>query len=250
PSIVVGIFIPWLLSNNPQQATWLTSPEKRELLKELEADERIKEQSFGHAKSWKEALRNSRVWLGCLIYLCITVCLYGLSFWLPQIIEHTITKDKFQIGLVSAIPWITAAAGMIYFGLHSDRTGERKLHISFAALLATIGFVASSFTTANPYAVVVTLSMAATGVMCLISSFWSLPTAILSGSAAAAGIAWINSVGNLGGYISPELFRWLNQHFDFTIALRAIGGFSALAGILVYGNWKMAKPRSGAKGTT
>ena len=129
--------------------------------------------------------------------------IYGVTFWLPQIISETISSDPLTIGLVSTIPWGIAAVAMVLVGRHSDRTGERRWHIAIPAGVGALFFLLSGLPSLSGWAGVACLTLATAGVMSAASSFWVLPTAALSGSAAAAGIAWINSVGNLSGYVSP-----------------------------------------------
>ena len=152
---------------------------------------------------------------------------YGVTFWLPQIISETITRDPLQIGLVSMIPWGVGAVTMVLVGRHSDRTGERRWHIAAPAGVGAVFFRLSGLPSLAGWAGVACLTVATAGMLSAMSSFWALPTAVLSGSAAAAGIfrarpwdaalrsaehtgppaaagiAWINSVGNLSGYVSP-----------------------------------------------
>jgi nitrate/nitrite transporter NarK len=143
------------------------------------------------------------VWQLSLAYFGIAAGNYGLSFWLPQVIRETVTRNPFAIGWISAIPWTASAIAMIAYGHHSDRTGERRWHMALAAILGAVAFAASAMHGISGGAGVAALTLATAALMCQFAVFWALPTAILSGSAAAAGIAWINSVGNLGGYVSP-----------------------------------------------
>lgn len=234
PSILFGMAIPWLLSNKPEEAAWLTPAEKNLLHNALEAEQQRKETGGRHYQLISEAFRSPQVWLFCLIYFCFIIGLYGVSFWLPQIIENSLTRNKWHIGLYAAIPWAFACIAMIVFGKHSDRTGERRLHLSCAAGITALAFLISGLNGIDQLTLMTTLTVGTAGVMCLISSFWTLPTAVLSGTAAAAGIALINSIGNLAGYLSPELFAWLKTHYDLGYALISIGMVTACGGLLVY----------------
>jgi nitrate/nitrite transporter NarK len=129
--------------------------------------------------------------------------LYGISFWLPSILAETMTSDPWRIGLLTAVPWAAAAAVMVMVGRHSDRTGERRWHTALPALVAAAAFATSALPGISALPSFAALTVATCGVMAAVSCFWSLPTAFLSGTAAAAGIAWINSLGNLAGYVSP-----------------------------------------------
>ena len=240
PSIILGLALPFLLKDGPAKVGWLSQEEKQQVLDALEENEMLKKNQGSSVSGVAGAFRSRKVWICCIIYLGIAIGLYGISFWLPQLIELTLTTVKWKIGLYAAIPWLFAAVAMNLFGLHSDRTGERRWHISLAAIGAGIGFALSGtgLTSFPPLVVLLLMTVATMGVMCAISSFWALPTSLLSGSAAAAGIAWINSVGNLGGYISPEVFAWFKVHYSVGIALVFTGLCLAVSGILILGYWK------------
>src|SRR5205085_7275739 len=124
---------------------------------------------------------------------------YGISFWLPQVIKDTITQDPIAIGWLFVIPWGAAALVMVRVSQHSDETGERRWHLTLSCLLGAVAFGASAIPGIPGALGLAFLSLATVGVMSSFAVFWALPTRALSGTAAAAGIAWINSVGNLGG---------------------------------------------------
>lgn len=233
PTILLGAAVPFLLADRPSRARWLNQAEKDLLEDNLARDEQAKAAEGHHAHRVLDAFKSSKVWLCCAIYFSAIVGLYGASFWLPQIIKDKLTKDDLMVGVYSAIPWGIAAIGMVLVGRHSDRTGERRWHIGLSALTAAVAFALSGIPGLSPWLVLALLSVAITGVMCTISCFWALPTAILSGTAAAAGIAWINSVGNLAGYLSPEMIAWLKQKYDLQAALYGVASALALAAILV-----------------
>ena len=233
PSVIVGCTVPFLLTDRPSQAKWLTADEKHLLQSRLEADEQTKA-SEGHQNHRAlDAFKSPQVWLCSLIYFGIVVGLYGASFWLPQIVENIFSKDKWIIGLYSAIPWGCAAVGMVLVSRHSDRTGERRWHVGISALVAAAAFVISGLPGVPAVWVMVALAIAITGVMSAAACFWALPTAILSGTAAAAGIALINSLGNLAGYVSPEMVAWLKTHYSMSMALNGIAAMLALSAAAV-----------------
>jgi len=128
---------------------------------------------------------------------------YGVTFWLPQIIRETITDNPWRIGLVSMIPWGAAAITAVVVGASSDRHQERRWHIATGAAVGAVAFALSGMPGISGWTGLLFLTVATAGMMSTMTTFWALPTSILSGSAAAAGIAWINSVGNLSGYVSP-----------------------------------------------
>jgi D-galactonate transporter len=203
PSIIAGLVTLYFLTDKPSKASWLNEDEKKLVLQRLEEEEQQKD-----VKQTKhrlvDAFRSLPVWQLCLAYFGITAGNYGISFWLPQVIKETITKNPLAIGWISAIPWAASAIVMILFAHHSDKTGERRWHMALAGILGAVAFAASAIPGISGAAGLAALTVATVALMSEFAVFWAFPTAILSGSAAAAGIAWINSVGNLAGYFSPS----------------------------------------------
>ena len=233
PSILLGLFIPFLLTNRPDQANWLTVEEKKIVQQDMEADvEDLKTQQVGKG-GFFDAFKSGKVWLFASAYFCIAIGLYGISFWLPQIIENNITKDKLEIGFLAAIPWSAAAIGMVLFGRKADQSGNYRLYVAVACFVSMLGFIGSGLHNTNAVFVLIMISIAAIGLMSAVSTFWSLPTMLLSGSAAAAGIAFINSIGGLGGFISPEMFVWFKTNFDLGVGLMAAGVIMGVAGVII-----------------
>lgn len=204
PASVAGIWVLYYLDDGPEKAGWLGDDE-RELLSARYRSER----SGGHdapgtAASLAGVIASPRVWLLTLLYFFAVMGVYGIAFWLPQIIHDSITADPESIGWISSIPWLAGAVGMVLNGMHSDRSAERRWHIALPALGASAAFFLSSLPAAGGWYGVAALSVATAGVMSVLSAFWTLPPAVLSGTvAAAAGIALINSFGNVAGYVSP-----------------------------------------------
>jgi D-galactonate transporter len=244
PSVMMGILLPWLLTDRPEKAGWLTTDERAHLRQTLERDEAEKPAAVRDATGALSALRSPMVWLYCLIYFCFTIGLYGVSFWMPQIISSTITSDTFQIGLLTAIPWSLSALAMVIFGRHSDRTGERRWHISIAAWTGALAFILAGIFAGMPWVTMMALSVGTMAVMSVVSTFWAIPSTTLSGAAMAAGIAFINSIGNLGGFASPELFGWLRTHYGLGAGLAAVGGMLGLGGLLMVMNTRKNKGKA------
>lgn len=211
PSIVIGLWVLAYLDDDPSKARWLSEDERALLLRRLEEERAAKQQVGEHRTTLLEAFRSSRVWLLCLVYFSLAMGVYGVSFWLPQIIKDTLTRDPVEIGWISAIPWVVAAVVMVGNGRHSDRTGERRWHVAIPSLVSGAGFALAALPHLGGWTGVAALTLAAAGVLSAMSCFWSMPPALLSGSAAAAGIAWINSVGNLAGYVSPSVIGKLRD---------------------------------------
>ena len=162
------------------------------------------EASEGHqVHRTADAFRTPAVWVLSLIYFGCVMGIYGVTFWLPQIISETITRDPWRIGLVSMIPWGVAAVTAVLVGASSDRQQERRWHIAGGAAVGAVAFALSGLPGSVRLGRPRLSHRGHRGRAVRHHHFWSLPTAILSGSAAAAGIAWINSLGNLSGYVSP-----------------------------------------------
>jgi D-galactonate transporter len=206
PSVIVGLLVFVLLPNGPRQAKWLTTEESDAILKRLAEDEAAKK-DLVQRHSFMDAFRDGRVWALAVVYFCGVVCFYAVNFWMPTIIQELgIDKqDYLKVGLLSMIPWGLAAIAMVVWAAHSDRTGERRWHSAGGLIMGIVGLVGLALVGHDPITSIIALSLVTVGILSWVATFWSLPTSFLSGTAAAAGIAWINSVGNLGGHFGPDL---------------------------------------------
>lgn len=211
PSIAVGAMAMFCLDNGPAKAKWLTAEQRALLLRRLEEEEELKKREAQVQHTFMGAFRSGKVWAFCLVYFGFVMGNYGLGFWLPQIIKDTLTKDPWSIGLISMIPWGLGAIAMIVNGHYSDVTGERRRHIVVAGVVGCLAFAVSGLPGISGIAGIVALSFACMGVMSAFTTFWALPPAILSGTAAATGIAFINSVGNLGAFVSPYVVGHIRE---------------------------------------
>jgi sugar phosphate permease len=200
PSLLVGIWTVFYLDDGIGAAKWLREDEKRVLARHIAA-----EAATRPALSVARTLASGTVWLLALVYFAFVMGLYGVSFWLPQLIRNTGVQDLFDIGLLSAIPYGVAAVVMVVAARHSDRSGERRWHVALAAFAGAAGLIVSVLYAGNTVVAMAALSVATAGILSTFPIFWSLPTAMLGGTAAAAGIALINSLGNLAGFASPYL---------------------------------------------
>ena len=185
-----------------------------------------------------EALASGRVWLLGLIYLCMVIGMYGIGLWLPQMLRALTAADDFTLGLLNALPFLAATVGMVLIGRHSDSRNERPLHVAGSLALAATGTLLAALSYSLPMALLA-FSLAAVGVWAVMGPFWALATSFLSGAAAAGGIALINSLGNVGGFLGPYLMGWLKQMTDGYSA-----GLSTVAAILVAGSSLMLITRS------
>jgi D-galactonate transporter len=203
PSFIVGLITLCFLTDRPSKATWMGEDEKKLVLLRLEEEEELKKKTVQFSHRLIDAFRSKLVWLLSLAYFGIVAGNYGITFWLPQVIKETITQNLQAIGWISTIPWTASIIAMIGFAYSSDKTGERRWHMTLAAILGAVAFAWSAIPGISGTAGIAALTIVTVALMCQFAIFWALPTAILSGSAAAAGIAWINSIGNLAGQASP-----------------------------------------------
>ena len=233
PSVLAGLVTLHFLTDKPSKAKWLTEDEKKLVLRRLDEEEQQKSANQTRHRL-VDAFRSVPVWQLSLAYFGITACNYGISFWLPQVIKETLTQDLLSIGWISAIPWAASAVAMVVFAHHSDKTGERRWHMSLAGILCAAAFVASAVPGMSGPAGIAALTVATMALMCEFAVFWAFPTAILSGSAAAAGIAWINSIGNLGGYASPMAVGLIRDHTHSMIpALLALACAQLMTALII-----------------
>ena len=233
PSILAGILTIYFLEDGPRKARWLSDEEKQLLEQRLQEEERAKALEAPGHHSLTDAFRSPKVWLLCLIYFGLVMVNYGISFWLPQIVKDTLSQDPLKIGLLTAIPWAVAAVAMVLVGQSSDKTGERRWHIAITAFVCSAAFAASAIPGISGELSLLALTVATAGIASSYSTFWSLPTTILSGTAASAGIAWINSVGNLAGYVSPYLVGKIRDTtHSMVAALLLLSVCCLLSGIL------------------
>ncbi len=234
PSILAGLLTVYFLEDGPRKARWLNEAEKQVLLERLAEEERAKALEGPGHHTLADAFRSPKVWVLCVIYFGMVMVNYGVSFWLPQIVKDTISKDPLTIGFLTAIPWAVAAIAMVLVGHSSDRTGERRWHIALTSILCSVAFAASAFPGISGSLGLVALTIATASIASSYSTFWALPTTILSGTAASAGIAWINSVGNLAGYLSPYLVGKIRDTTHSMVAALLMLSFCCLvSGVLV-----------------
>jgi ACS family tartrate transporter-like MFS transporter len=234
PSIMLGVVVLIYLTDRPEQADWLTDEQRSWLVARMQQDRAERATGgTGHHASVTAALTNPIVWLFALLYFSIVVCFYGVTFFLPSILKQLSGFSDFQTGLIAAIPYVVAAISMVLVGMSSDRTGERHWHVAAASIVGAIGLVLSSMVT-NPYVALVTLSITAAGIWGTLGPFWAMPTAYLSGTAAAGGIALINSIGNLGGFLGPSLVGAIVQRTgNYSVALFTIAVSLVVACVVV-----------------
>jgi len=200
PAVLLGVATYFYLDDSIEGARWLPDDEKAVLRAQLRADPAGEE----HV-SVMATLRDSRVVLLAALYFCSILGLYGLAFWLPQLIRTLGVAEPWRVGMLSAIPYGVATVAMVLAGQSSDRRGERRWHLVGSALIGAVGLVGAAWFRTEPVAGMIAFSVAAAGILSLPPLFWTIPTTLLRGVSAAAGIAAINSVGNLSGFVSPYM---------------------------------------------
>jgi len=230
PSVLVGIGVLVYLTDLPRQARWLQRDEIA-WLEGVQATEKQNKEKVEHL-SLRQALTDPRILLCALVYFCLNAASYGVAFFLPTIIKGFGVSDT-QTGLLAALPFVFGAIGMVLLGRHSDRTMERKGHVAVALLMATVGIGVSGLVS-NPVVIMALLCFAQIGVSAVPPMFWPLPASFLTGASAAAGIAAINSLGNLSGFAGPYAMGYLKDLTgNFTAGLLLLAGCALVGAIVV-----------------
>ena len=227
PAVALGFVVLVFLTEKPGEAHWL-SPEQRNWLSSSIESEHA-DANARHGIGLREALVHPTVWLLAVVMFCCQTGSYGLTFWVPTIVDGLSGYTKFEVGLFSAVPYVAAALGMILVGWNSDRTGERFLHVAIPSLIGALGFIAVGYVV-MPALAMLALAVAAVGDYSTRGPFWALPGKFLVGSAAAGAIALINAMGALGGAIGPSAVGWLKAHTG-----GFLGPMIMLSGVLAIG---------------
>ncbi len=227
PSILCGLATLWVLPDGPATAKWLKADEKRIIAARLAAEPK------GALHGLRELLTDRRIWILMIPDFAIVFPLYALNFFLPQMV-HGMGYSIRQTGFIVALPYLLAMGAMVALGWSSDRSGNRAGHVAFAAFLAAFGVVGAM--TANVHWLVIAfLCLATSGIYAALAVFWTLPASLLRGTAAAAGLALLNSVSNLGGFFGPTLMGWAKQQtgtygfgLSFVAAMLVLGGVAVI----------------------
>ena len=206
PSVLLGIACLYLLTDRVADAKFLTQQEKERLEAELN---RPGEHRSTH--SFKESLAIGRLWHLAFLYFCIAAGNLGIAFWMPTILKEAGVKSLSTIGWLTAIPYLLAAVAMILVGRSADARGERRWHLTLPMLFGAIGLIISSWMPSVPL-ILMALTIATIGMTTSLPMFWPLPSAILSRSAMAGGLALLNSAGALAGFVGPYAIGWLRTN--------------------------------------
>ena len=254
PSAIAGAAILLWLPDKPHNAGWLSDRERSAVTRMIAADEALHADTRATkhtATSVRAALLSWRVWALAFVYLTGTFALYGVNFWMPTLVQELgIAPTQYlEVGLVTMIPWGLAGVVMVKASAHSDATGERRWHASGSLMVTALGLLLLAFVGHAAVMSVIALSIVTCGVLAFLATFWAVPTALLRQSAAAAGIAWINSIGNLGGNFGPDLIGKVrtatgsNTGAFVALAMIAFAG----AGVMLVGTMRktLTEVRSG-----
>ena len=198
PTILIGIVVWFYLDDGISSARWLSDEQKRLLQQKIDGDGSVQADH-----SFKQSLRNPKVWILGLMYFGVVTGLYGISFWLPTLIKATGINNPLDVGLLSAIPYIAAVVAMVLVGVSADKRLERRWHFAVPAILGSLGLILSTIFADNTAFALAALTLASAGIIASLPLFWTFPPNFLSGAAAAGGIALIGALGNVGGFVSP-----------------------------------------------
>ncbi len=229
PCVVFGVLALFVLDDRPADARWLSADEKRLLASELDA-------RGGSHHSFAQVAKDPRVYWLALPYFCFICGIYAVSFWLPSIIKAAGVRDTLQIGFYSAIPYVAAAVAMLLVGRSSDRRGERRYHSAVPALIGSVTLALATLFSSDLALSLTCMTIATAMMWVAYTVFWAMPSEYLKGDAASGGIALINTIGLMGGFLSPTIIGWaqgatgsLHAGLYVMVALLAIGAIVLLA---------------------
>lgn len=242
PTVLIGLFIGRILSDDPSEASWLADSERSELTMTL-ARERRNVGGLNITGGWS-VLANWRVWILFFTYICIAAQFLGMVLWLPQIIRHLQNLPPFEIGLVSAIPYLIGAVLMVLVGQHSDRTGTRSPYVIWGLVIGSAGMAISGYLTASPIWSLIALIVGIAGSVPLVGPFWSFASGFLEDRAAAVGIGLLSGGGSIGGFVSAYMLGVFRQSSGgFEAGLYFMAGVGIIGAILM---WIAARNREQA----
>lgn len=239
PALILGVVVFFFMTDRPEQAKWLKDDERKWLVNAMQAEAAGKGPAAKHSV-WAGML-NPKVLALSLIYFGTSAGLYTLGIWAPQIIKQ-LGVSSMTVGLLNAIPPAVSVVAMVLWSRHSDRTGERTWHVILACVAAAVGLVIAAGSS-SIVGLIAALTLVNVGISCAKPPLWSMPTAFLSGAAAATGIATINSIGNLGGFAGPAMIGWIkDQTGSFAGGLYFVAGLLVVSAITTLLLSRSAKP--------
>ena len=230
PAIILSVVVYFYLTETPSEASWLAGDERAWLVARQENERSHREAVQSH--SVLQALTNQKVLALGVVGISIAYSIYALAYFLPQVVK-SFGVTNMQTGLITAIPFAVGTIGMIWYGRRSDRLMERRSHAAVALLITGLGIAAAAVID-DPYIKMAWLCVAGFGAFAVLPAFWAMPTAFLSGSAAAAGIAFINSIANIAGFVGPMIIgRIKDATGSFSGGFLVVAGISVVAAIVM-----------------
>jgi MFS transporter, ACS family, tartrate transporter len=226
PAIVLGLLTLEVMTDRPDQARWLTPDDRRWLSATMVADRAARE-ALGHT-SVRDSFGSPRVWLLCTVFFLNSVVNYGMFLWLPRLLGDVTGASGMALSAITVVPFVASLAAMVLVGRHSDRTGERRLHVAACVGATALGLVVAVLSQQHVWLLVLGFAIAQMGLRSFAAVFWAIPPQILGGRSAAAGIALINSIGNLGGFVGPTVIGFLHG-----LSGSYTGGLLALTAALI-----------------
>jgi ACS family tartrate transporter-like MFS transporter len=243
PAVILAFVVLWQMTDRPAVAKWLNADEKEWLEGEL-AEERRKVEASGKL-SIVQVLTDPRVLAISAIYFFSATANYGITFFLPQIVKG-LGHSNFMTGMLTAIPYTVGVLGLLAFGYSSDRFMERRRHLITAATVGGIGFLLAAWA-GNTYWALAAMCIATIGTYGSRPTMWPMPSQFLTGASAAVGIALINSIGNLGGYVGPFVVGWIRDSTkSFEMAVYFLAACAFMSGLIAY----LARRATGARDQT
>jgi ACS family tartrate transporter-like MFS transporter len=226
PSLLCGLATLWVLPDSPMKAKWLSADEKQIITTRLAAE------PPGALHGLKEMLLDKRIWLLMIPDFSIVIALYGLNLWQPQMVS-AMGYSNIQTGFIVALPYLLAMGAMVALGWSSDKSGERAGHVAFGAMAGAAGMLGAVLFTSHAL-IILSLCLACCGIYAALAVFWTLPSALLRGTAAAGGLALLNSFSNLGGYFGPFLMGWAKQETgNYLLGMALLSAMLVLAAVSV-----------------
>lgn len=234
PAIILAVATYFYLTPTPAKARWLNEDERQWLQRTLAAEDEKINAEARQKFTLGAALLNWRVLVLGLLYIGMNMGLQGINNWMPTIIKSLGTLSNLQVSSITAIPWICGAAAAVLWGRYSDRRNERYINLTIPLIIGAIGFAASAYV-GSPLLGIVCLSVAVMGIIAGYTVFWVVPGTFLTGVAVAGGIALVNSMGNIGGFIAPFTIGWIKQATgSFSYALLVLAGAMAASGVIAF----------------
>lgn len=234
PAILLGAAVSWVLVDSPKQASWLTPGQRDWLVDELDRERQA--DSLIHKSSLLSVFTNPRVWILSLVYFGVASTMYGVTLWLPTVIRALSGLGNLMIGALAAIPYLLTAVAIVVVSWHSDYSRERRWHTALSGLLGAVALGLAGYVR-NPWLVIVGMGVGMLGAQSMVGPFWAMASTGMAGSTAAATIAMINSIGNVGGYFGPSLIGLVKSPGggvqNGLLAIGAVLGVSACLALAV-----------------